>query len=226
MMQIYITKLDINKVRHLEDISIPLAEDRMKHLILTGKNGSGKTGLVEAMTDYINNVFKNLNQSGSGLNIRFNKKAEDVFTLRKQNHYILAYYSADRVFQSEQPRHVEKIQLRDDYEVMEFPRNDFVKYLLDLKMTEALARINQKIEKADEIKVWFERLENLLKKIFADETVQLEFDEDTFKFYILQKGKERFDFHTLSSGYKAVLDIVLDIMMRMQNQTGRSFDLC
>ena len=121
---------------------------------------------------------------------------------------------------------MEKIQLRDDYEVMEFPRNDFVKYLLDLKMTEALARINQKIEKADEIKVWFERLENLLKKIFADETVQLEFDEDTFKFYILQKGKERFDFHTLSSGYQAVLDIVLDIMMRMQNQTGRSFDLC
>lgn len=192
-------------------------------MILTGKNGSGKTGVVEAMADYVNNVFTHEGQSRGGLDIQFNKKTEDIFTLRKKNHYILAYYSADRVFQAEQPRHVEKIQLRDDYGVAEFPRNDFVKYLLDLRMTEALARISQKIEKADEIKAWFERLENLLKEIFADDTVQLEFDEDTFQFHIIQQGKEPFGFHTLSSGYQAVLDIVLDIMMRMQNQTGRSF---
>ena len=57
MTQLFITKLDIDKVRHLENISIPLADDRMKHLILTGKNGSGKTSVVEAMAGYINNVF-------------------------------------------------------------------------------------------------------------------------------------------------------------------------
>lgn len=52
----------------------------------------------------------------------------------------------------------------------------------------------------------------------------MEFDEETFEFYIIQEGKEPFDFNTLSSGYQAVLDIVLDIIMRMQNQTKRSFD--
>ncbi len=40
----------------------------------------------------------------------------------------------------------------------------------------------------------------------------------------MQQGKEPFDFNTLSSGYQAVLDIVLDIIMRMQSQTHRSFD--
>lgn len=267
MTQLFITKLDIDKVRHLENISIPLADDRMKHLILTGKNGSGKTSVVEAMAGYINNVFtdeffhekegwlcqaknarddavkrgekddelfrlernicgreEDLLQSRRGVDIRFNTEAKYIYALKEKNHYISAYYSADRIFQAEQPRHVEKIQLKDDYRMTEFPRSEFVKYLLDLKMTEALARSSQKIEKADEIKVWFECLENLLKNIFADETIRLIFDEETFEFHIAQHGKETFDFHTLSSGYQAVLDIVLDIMMRMQKQAGRSFN--
>lgn len=57
MEQLYIKNLTIKKVRHLEDISIPLSENQMKHLILTGKNGSGKTSVVEALTEYLNNVF-------------------------------------------------------------------------------------------------------------------------------------------------------------------------
>lgn len=73
------------------------------------------------------------------------------------------------------------------------------------------------------MRAWFEHLENLLKTVFEDKTVELEFDEETFEFHILQKGKEPFDFNTLSSGYQAVLDIVLDLMMRMQSTTQRVF---
>lgn len=64
-----------------------------------------------------------------------------------------------------------------------------------------MARNNKNIEKADEIQKWFENLEQLLKNIFDDESVRLMFDEDTFEFFILQQGKERFGFNTLSSGY-------------------------
>lgn len=267
MEQLYITDLTIEKVRHLKDISIPLSGDQIKHLILTGKNGSGKTSVIEAMAYHLNNVFtdslfnykekklkearnqmdravqsqssetqilklenelcerkEKLEQSRQGLHINFNRNVEDIYTLKDKYHYIMAYYKADRTFQAEQPRHVEKVRLKDYYGFMEFPRNEFVKYLLDLKMTEALARSNGKAEKADGIKTWFDKFEKLLKRIFADETVELEFDEDTFEFRILQKGKVPFDFNSLSSGYQAVLDIVLDIIMRMQNQTQSSFD--
>ncbi|MDE7276796.1 MAG: AAA family ATPase, partial [Lachnospiraceae bacterium] len=122
------------------------------------------------------------------------------------------------------PKHVEKIQLKNDYGIYEYPRDEFVKYLLDLKMTEALARNNSKVEKADEIKAWFEAFEQLLKKIFSDKSIELAFDEESFEFHIIQHGKELFDFNTLSGGYQAVLDIVVDIIMRMQNQTKRVFD--
>lgn len=267
MNQLFITNLTIKKVRHLKDIPIPLSEKQIKHLILTGKNGSGKTSVVEALAGYLNNVFmdqyfedkaewlrtaknqrdsafqrgenegeilkleqvfcqkeEGFKQSRKGLDIVLNTKTGDIFALKEKYHYILAYYEADRIFRAEQPKHVEKVQLKDNYGLTEFPRNEFVKYLLDLKMTEALARNNKKSAKADEIQTWFKKLEQLLKQIFTDETVQLTFDEETFEFHILQQGKEPFDFNTLSSGYQAVLDIVLDLMMRMQNQTQRTFD--
>ncbi len=266
MEQLFITNITIKKVRHLHDITIPLSNKGIRHLILTGKNGSGKTSVTEALANYISHVCtdkyfedrqewtdsaekqkdlalqkkeseaeylmlkacyderrEDLDNSRCGLDIEFNHSISSIIELSKKYHYILAYYKSDRIFQAVQPRYVEKVQFKDQYGLTEFPRSEFVKYLLDLKMTEALARNNKKTEKADEIQKWFESLEQLLRQIFADETVQLVFDEDTFEFHILQRGKEPFDFNTLSGGYQAVLDIVLDLMMRMQNQTRRSF---
>ena len=229
MERLYITKLTINKVRHLKNISIPLSENQIKHLILTGKNGSGKTSVVEALARYLDKIFTGERENAfrncqKELDIKLNNNIESIPELADKYHYILAYYDAARVFQAERPRQIEKVKLQDYYGLTEFPRKEFVKYLLDLKMTEALARNNNKTEKADEIQTWFAKLEQLLKQIFDDKTVELEFDEETFEFHILQHGKEPFDFNTLSSGYQAVLDIILDIIMRMQNQTQRSFD--
>ena len=48
-MEHYITKIHIDHVRHLENIDIELSRTNRKHLILTGKNGSGKTSLLEAI---------------------------------------------------------------------------------------------------------------------------------------------------------------------------------
>ncbi len=61
MEQLFITNLTIKKVRHLKDISIPLSENQIKHLIFTGKNGSGKTSVIEALAGYLNNAFTDKN---------------------------------------------------------------------------------------------------------------------------------------------------------------------
>ena len=229
MERIFLTNLTIKIIRHLKALSIPLSENQIKHLILTGKNGSGKTSVIEALARYLDKIFTGERENAfrncqKELDIKLNNKIESIPELADKYHYILAYYDAARVFQAEQPRQIEKVKLQDYYGLTEFPCKEFVKYLLDLKMTEALARNNNKTEKADEIQTWFAKLEQLLKQIFDDKTVELEFDEETFEFHILQHGKEPFDFNTLSSGYQAVLDIILDIIMRMQNQTKRSFD--
>ena len=56
MEKIYLTELFIENVRHLKDITIPLSEKEIKHLILTGRNGSGKTSVIESLSHYLGAV--------------------------------------------------------------------------------------------------------------------------------------------------------------------------
>ena len=267
MDQIFITDIKINQVRHLKNIEIPLSKDRMKHLIITGKNGSGKTSLLDALAVFLNSVtssrepmesietlkirIKNLQSyieqgrekyeidlkrervkrceyrietTSGGVILDMNVSLYDILPLFSQGKFVTAYYKADRIFKAQIPQHVEKVALKKDYSIKETPRQDFVKYLLDLKMTQALAVTGGKKEKAEQIAAWFKNFDDLLKRIFDDDSVELVFDEETFQFTIHMEGRDPFDFNELSSGYAAVLDIVVDLIIRMESQTERRFD--
>ena len=267
MDQIFITDIKINQVRHLKNIEIPLSKDRMKHLIITGKNGSGKTSLLDALAVFLNSVtssrepmesietlkirIKNLQSyieqgrekyeidlkrervkrceyrietTSGGVILDMNVSLYDILPLFSQGKFVTAYYKADRIFKAQIPQHVEKVTLKKDYSIEETPRQDFVKYLLDLKMTQALAVTGGKKEKAEQIAAWFQNFDNLLKRIFDDDSVELVFDEETFQFTIHMEGRDPFDFNELSSGYAAVLDIVVDLIIRMESQTERRSD--
>ena len=267
MEQLFVSNIKINKVRHLNNISIDLSKQERKHLIITGKNGSGKTSLLDAIAVFLNSITnskdpmeamrnletdkktllhlenqedadikiretkerisyyeKRIDTSTGGVMLEMNCQLSDVLPEFKKGNLVVAYYRVERVFEAQRPKSVEKVTLKKDYTIKESPRKDFIKYLLDLKMTQALAASSGKREKAEKIKLWFEKFQNLLKEIFEDDSVVLSFDEDTFKFNILMDGREPFEFNTLSSGYAAVLDIVVDLMIRMEKHTERVFD--
>jgi predicted ATP-binding protein involved in virulence len=57
--QIFMTELSIPRVRHLRNISIPLSAEGRKHLILTGKNGRGKTSVLKAFSDHLEYLTSN-----------------------------------------------------------------------------------------------------------------------------------------------------------------------
>ena len=114
--------------------------------------------------------------------------------------------------------------MKNIYTMEETPRWEFIKYLADLKVTEALARSNGKQEKAEVIAQWFAKFQGLLQRIFDDSFLELIFEEDTFSLSIKEQDREVFDFNTLASGFAAILDIILDVMMRMQKSKGRVFD--
>ncbi len=266
MSQLFIENIKINKVRHLKNINIPVSEDECKHIIFTGKNGSGKTSVLDAIASFIDSIttgenpeairddikdtqqsielfykeqnepyilktennLKYLNaqyqEATSGVWLDFNTSFTEIRKQFESGQFIVAYYKADRVFSSIEPRHVEKVQLKSDYSINAMPRNEFIKYLLDLKMTQALALSNGKTDKSETISMWFKKFDNLLKQIFEDDSVRLVFDEETFKFSIVMDGREPFDFNTLSSGYAAILDIVVDLIIRMEKRLNRSFN--
>lgn len=52
-MEHYITEIRIEELRHLSNIDILLNSEKRQHLMLTGKNGSGKTSLLLAIQMYL-----------------------------------------------------------------------------------------------------------------------------------------------------------------------------
>ena len=58
MEKLFVTKLEIKKVRHLKDITINLSDTTSRHLIFTGKNGSGKTSVLDAIAAYLKMKFQ------------------------------------------------------------------------------------------------------------------------------------------------------------------------
>ena len=75
----YISTIKVNKLFHLQDLEIPISE-KNPHLIITGKNGSGKTILIKAIADFLElvrtdnslsylQIEKNLQYNENQLNI-------------------------------------------------------------------------------------------------------------------------------------------------------------
>lgn len=222
MEQTYLTRVDIKKVRHLQEITIPLSNERRKHLLLTGKNGSGKTSVLEALVKFLQIVVSRpehvriSDDYGCGdLKLACNSFA-NLRTKYSSGRFILAYYSDGRKLNVEKYTNIEKIELKKKYGITETPGNKLTKYLVDLKATQAFSK---KSEKYDQIEEWFVRFENILKDIFEDPGLKLVFDEDSFQFSIHETGRKPCDFNTMSSGYAAVLDIVNDLIIRMEAQS-------
>ena len=55
MKNIFISSIKINKVRHLNNLQIDIAESEKKYLIITGKNG--KTSLLDSMNIFFDKIL-------------------------------------------------------------------------------------------------------------------------------------------------------------------------
>lgn len=63
MEDVFIKKIIINQVRNLKNFEIPLSDESKKNLIITGKNGCGKTSLLVNLRIYLNNIINgNINR--------------------------------------------------------------------------------------------------------------------------------------------------------------------
>lgn len=265
MEQTFITSVNIAKVRHLQNITIPLSTEKRKNLILTGKNGSGKTSVLDSLAAFFGFLVGSAFYSKEELqqNIDDNKKllpigkteedkrkteernrfiamweekmrhwtdgavtsCNSFATLREKyadGQFILAYYKADRLSKVEISSTIESIQLKDKYNLGETPGTKLVKYMVGMKATQAFALQKKDEGRAAEIEEWFSRFEGILKKVFDDSSLRLDFNIDNFQFHILQDNREPFDFNTMSSGYSAVFDIINDLMMRMERKKNYS----
>ena len=263
-MSRYIKNIHINKVRHLSNINIPLEKEDYPHLMITGKNGSGKTSLLNAIANHIeriaNDSYKSFesyerdivffesqlkenpqNTLSIEQQLQYYKNRYELFfgevivafedvdsLIRKyqDGNFIIAFYEAHRTIKKlQEPINPTKPELQDKWGIKQTSTQEFLNFLSDLKIQEALAR-NEKLERdANQIREWFVNFERLLGEIFQDKDLQLYVNYKDYSFKILTKGKE-FKFTELSDGFAAVLDIVVDLILKMQhkNQLTRAYE--
>lgn len=97
--QTFITDINIIKCRNITDLYIHLNEFERKHLIITGKNGSGKTSLLEALLESLNRgkekkiSYSKLKALSEIKDVdEFHKISESLFELGPASNHEADYY--------------------------------------------------------------------------------------------------------------------------------------
>ncbi|MBQ3619218.1 MAG: ATP-binding protein [Bacteroidales bacterium] len=259
-MNYFITNIRVNNLLHLNNFDIPIADEKRPHLIITGKNGSGKTILVNAIAEFLDKIkgdsyleflkydneikFWQQRKNRTDLNVTDRVQAENQFlSIQKQQdnlcgkvnisftnvadlikkyqngQFIFAFYQATRKPEMLEPKNPTKPDFKNKFAIKSTVTNQFLNFLSDLKIQEALARNENQLKDAEDIKTWFDDFEKLLCEIYQDDDLKLEFNYRDYSFRILTEGKS-FKFTELSDGFSAILDIVADLILKMQEKSN------
>lgn len=221
-MNYFIKNIHINKLFHLNDIDIPIADEKCPHLIITGKNGSGKTVLLNAISDFLNIIKNDKSAETEDLYGRVDVQSDllgSIVEKYNKGQFVIAFYQADRKVKMSEPKNPTKPVYNKKGDVKETATSQFLNFLSDLKIQEALARNEKQTKDADEISAWFEDFESLMRQIYQDDHLALEFNYRDYSFKICTEDK-KFKFTEVSDGFAAVLDIVADLILKMQDDSS------
>ena len=229
-MEHFITKIQIEKLRHLENIEIELSEQSRRHLLITGKNGSGKTSLLEALSKLLTAAVINPNRDSRkifdtarflqeaanlGVKISFNFDGAIIDFFNRGN-FVMAYFPAHRKTNIAIATGVENVKLAANYALDADPAKLLVKYMVHLKAQQSFANQENESQVEQNIQAWFNRFEAALGVLLEDSSVRMEFDYKHYNFLIHQAGRLPFNFNELSDGYSSVIQIVSGLIMRME----------
>lgn len=278
-MEYFVTEIEIKKVRHIENLLIALPKEKRTHLLITGKNGSGKTSVLEGIKwqlegihsgEFLNlmrwqstkekleqeleqvkrksllrsphfdgienerqiNLFeesiqytKDSLEKYAKLELRFSS-IQHLVAEAQSGRFILAFFGANRQLSMKVPDAIAKIHFKDAYAPSERVSDTFLQYLVYLKTQQAFSMTGGDQAEADRIQGWFDRLQEQLRELFEDPKLKLEFNSRNLNFVLRLEGKrEPFDFTALSAGHTAYLEIVSELIMRMEKNEVSSYDL-
>lgn len=221
MDDVYITSLHIGKVRHLEGVHIELSEKERKHLILTGKNGSGKTSLLEAIRDDVASTQKELYTLDIAQLSRSTLTSIEICysTMYKylphSSDVIFAYIPAERS-KLEPPKSIEPVNIQGKNIITRNASREFLKYILSLDYRRYGAISDKNKELEENLEKWFDNFIKALRNIYQCAELELQRDTKNYAFLIKMPDREPFALNEMAAGYAAFLDIFVEILMRFE----------
>lgn len=238
MAEHFITSIQVNQSRNVKDLAIPLSEDKRKHLIVTGKNGSGKTSLLLEINQFLTQIVSgqllssqrgknelSIKSYSRGIELYFAINSTRILKKYQNGEFLLAYFDAKRDTNLLIPSGIKKVEFKDTYQPTEKVSVNFLQYIVNLKADRSFARDDNETETVKQIDAWFERFEHRLKDIFDDPDLTLEFDRKAYNFNIISGDQEPFTFNHLSDGYASIISIVSELLLRMEARNANLYDL-
>jgi predicted ATP-binding protein involved in virulence len=243
----YIKQIHVNNCFTYQNFDIPInALPEFKHIILTGKNGTGKTTILNRVAFQLNE-FKNERTKAEGVqylkaiiannrkhpSLKLWERQLDEYSdidlyfingssenfLKQTNQYIFSFFKAHRRVElkevstvSKETQFVEELQKQNDAEQF---ASQFKQYLVNKKVYEAFDFMNSRTEGVNQNQIFFENLTSILRNVFGDSKLGLEFVQESFEFFIVLNDARRITFNQLSEGFSAFVSILMDLLMRV-----------
>lgn len=237
MSEFFVQKVFIKEVRGITDFEIPLDEEERKHLIITGKNGCGKTSTLNEIDTLLNKMIHNLivdrmtlsgivrtwDDSFLSVALTFSNQSE-IYENIVNGQFILAFFKAKRHNEPTIPQTPTKQAFQAKYQTTDELNKTFLQYLLNLKTEQAFAQIRKDDDTVNNIGLWFNNFEIRLRELFEKEDLKLQFDDKGFNFKIAY-GNKSFGLNELSDGYSSLLAIVTELILRMEAQSNKAYDM-
>lgn len=224
MKDLFITKVRIEKVRHLSNIDLALSDTERKHLILAGKNGSGKTSLLEAMKDNILYFQRPIttpvilvnglrseycNIEHSGLEIFYSHS--ELYL----SNCIISYIPVERS-KFVLPDTIVPVNIEGRTLISQNLSKDFLKYILNLDYQLYGAKTDKNEMLVSNLSKWFDDFVSALREIYACKELELQRDAKNLTFKITMPDREPFGLNEMADGYAAFLEIYLELLMRFE----------
>lgn len=246
IMKNYINNIHVEQYICLKEIDISIDSSDSPHLFLTGKNGSGKTMLLNVIGSELRRMSgRELCADKGWLNcFRKNQTPNPTVTTKDKTGKLtcvtcdtlyaadyeieLSKYCQDNIKSEEfvlkmysayrTPNIQEPLTpTKPDLHKKENLTSEFLNFLSDLKIQELLANGDEdRADDAVELRGWFDSFEKLMQEIYEDEELKIKFDSKFYRFLITTEGKQ-FKFTELSDGFAAILEIVIDLILTMQS---------
>ena len=263
----YLQSFVINDAYAVKNLTVPIFEGaEFKHLILTGKNGSGKTTVLRAV-EYLMVHDTSNNQSAAntvaGYRNLLNDPAHDNATKNNWRLHLGKLTQVSLVFSKDislpQTRFanlkdefilsffeaIRKVVLKDVQTITKeadlitqlaqnnsdnSPATLFKQYLVNKKVFQVFDVMEGNNEVAQQQEKFFTDLEIMLREIFDAPQLKLEFERESFEFYLRLEDGRRITFNELSAGFSAFLSILTDLLLRTdilrKQANDYSYDPC
>jgi len=237
----YLTSLHVNDCYTYRDFDIPIGkgvDKPFRHLILTGKNGSGKTTVLQGINDWVTKNNDLLQNGWYGDNLptsiiltKFDEKKahfrSSPFYVNGQESMIYAFFSAQRGLHFEEASSPTLDAAFDSMVIRQrtSPLPSLLKlFLINRKVGEAFAQNSNDKSTLETHKKFFEGIIKAFRWIFGEEGLEMTFDPSHYEFYFKYPDGRRFTLNQFPAGYASLTSIVLELLVRSYRVQARQKD--